>query len=323
MSTPLSGQPHAGMQALLAQLQALRAGQPNRYGLPFRESRAQLEKERAVWLDDGPVCVRETRQVRHAGRDLTVHVERPGNATGGTRLVYLHGGGWCVGSHATHHNIVRRLAQALGCEAWSIDYALAPEAPFPAGLLDCVAAVDLAQQDGARVTLAGDSAGANLALGAAVRLRALQRPLPVALLLFYGVWSAACNDASMLAYGDGRYGLSLAAHRRYLEAYFPAGPTALPRALALPLDAPDVTAAEPAPDLTGLPPCWLAAVELDILHDQSVRMAEALQAAGNRVELVEVPGVIHGFLSYGKVLPEVGQVLGAAAAFARVATAGG
>src|SRR5678809_969253 len=87
---------------------------------------------------------------------------QPAGANQERLLVYFHGGGWCVGSVATHDNIVRRLAVGLGCEAWSLEYSLAPESPWPEGLLDCTAAVRLAatERPQAQIIVGGDSAGA-------------------------------------------------------------------------------------------------------------------------------------------------------------------
>ncbi|MGH8797291.1 MAG: alpha/beta hydrolase, partial [Caldimonas sp.] len=231
----------------------------------------------------------------------------PAHAASNRMLIYLHGGGWCVGSPATHDAIVRRLAGALNCPAWSIDYALAPEAPYPAGLLDCIAAVELAarEQPATRLIVAGDSAGANLALDVALRLRDQGRAPIDALLLFYGVYTDACTGASMAAYGDGRYGLSLRAHERYLQAY--AGPRDGAAA-----DGAPAFALHAATDLRGLPPVWLTVAELDILRDQSHAMAAKLRDAQGHVQLHEIPGVIHGFLAYGRALPQVGEALDAA-----------
>ena len=214
------------------------------------------------------------------------------------------------GSPQTHDNIVRRLATDLECEAWSIAYALAPEAPFPEGLLDAVAAIELAahQHPHARLILAGDSAGANLALGAALHLRDRGHRPVAALLLLYGVYTDACSDPSMDAYGDGRYGLSIRAHRRYLEAYLgPGHDVSMDRELAFGLSA----------QLAGLPPAWLTVAELDILRDQSHALARRLRAAQVPVCLDEVPGVIHGFLSYGRMLDAAVEALARAAAWAR------
>jgi acetyl esterase len=300
---------HPAMRSVLEQLAVQRAGLPSRYEVPFPQARAQLEKERAPWLADGPPCTALERTEQSDGRRFGLRVYRPQAPSSGRMLVYLHGGGWCVGSPATHDNIVRRLACGLNCEAWSIDYALAPEAPYPAGLLDCLAAVELAARErpAARLIVAGDSAGANLALDSALRLRDQGRRLIDSLLLFYGVYTDGCSDSSMAAYGDGRYGLSLQAHLRYLDAYAGA---ARYGGDALRFASGDDT------DLRGLPDCWLTVAELDILRDQSHEMARRLRQAGGLVELQEVSGVIHGFLSYGLVLPQVDEALGAATRWA-------
>ena len=202
------------------------------------------------------------------GRSIPVHVYRPDGATDERVLVYLHGGGWCVGSPATHDNIVRRLATGLACPTWSVDYALAPEAPYPAGLLDSAGGVRAAAREhpGRRLIVAGDSAGANLALDAALRLRDENGPAIDALLLFYGVYTDRVDDASMAAHGDGRWGLSREAHERYLSAY--RGDTRPAFAL------------DDAVALTGLPPTWLTVAELDILHDRVARAGR--QAAARR-----------------------------------------
>ena len=309
------------MRAVLGALAAARAGLPNRYELPYPQARAQLLAERRPWLDDGPACAQAERTVQADGRRVAVRTCRPPGASDERLLVYLHGGGWCVGSPETHDNIVRRLADGIGCEAWSVDYALAPEAPHPAGLLDCVAAVRAAAaaHPGARLVVAGDSAGAHLALMTALRLRDEQGPRPDALLLFYGVYTDGVDDASMAAYGDGRYGLSKAAHLRYLDACF--GPSRAGDPVDVPGDDPLRAAPafplDPRIDLSGLPDTWLTIAELDILHDQSHAFAAALRRAGVAVKVVDVPGVIHGFLSFGRSLPQARAALADAADWVR------
>lgn len=314
------------MAALLAQLAAARGTQPSRYSMPFAEARLQLLREREPWLDDGPPCQMSPRVLEAQGRVVRLQIVRPRRCESDRVLVYLHGGGWCVGSPRTHEAIVRRLAEALGCEAWSVDYALAPEHPYPAGLQDVMAAIEQAalHHPGARLIVAGDSAGANLALEAAIHLRDRTRamdgvqeaPRPDALLLFYGVYTRSFAGASMAAFGDGRYGLSLSAHERYLHAYLAPAPgvqgdpdAATSSRTAFALDG-DV-------DLRGLPRTFLLAAEIDILRDQTIDMAAALQTSGCLVETLEVPGVTHGFLAYGKALPvDVDGAIRAAADFA-------
>lgn len=314
------------MAALLARLAAARTGQPSRYALPFPEARAQLLAEREPWLDDGPPCELSSRRLEAQGRSVDLQIVRPRRCESRRVAVYLHGGGWCVGSPRTHESIVRRLAEALCCEIWSVDYALAPEHPYPAGLQDCIAAIDQAalEHPGARMIVAGDSAGANLALEATIRLRDRQRTegrqtnraWPEALLLFYGVYTRSFAGASMTAFGDGRHGLSIAAQERYLRAYLgqEPGPEGDPDAAMPPHTA---FALDGGVDLGALPRAFLLAAEIDILRDQTLALAAALRASGNSVETMEVPGVTHGFLAYGKALPgEVDGAIRAAADFA-------
>lgn len=297
---------HPDMQAVMQRMAELRQGLPNRYTLAFPASRAQLLVERTPWLADGPACETTDDEVSHAGRRFGRRLVIPPLVDDQRLLIYLHGGGWCVGSSATHDNIVRRLAAEMRCVAWSIDYALAPEAPHPAGLRDCIAAIRLAAHlhPGLRLVVAGDSAGAHLALAAALCLRVHHTKLIDSLLLFYGVYTDGCDDASMRAHGDGRYGLSIAAHDRYLHACFgPAGVASRSTAFAL----------HDTVDMRGLPRVRLTIAELDILRDQSYALAEKLRTADVSVDVDEVPGVIHGFLSFGQQLPQAGQALSAAA----------
>ena len=300
--------PAPEMQAVLERLAAQRAGLPDRYTLPYPQARKQLLREREPWLVDGPACPTSERMVRTEARTLYLRAYQPAGADGDRLLVYFHGGGWCVGSVVTHDNIVRRLAVGLRCEAWSVEYSLAPESPWPEGLLDCTAAVRLAamERPQAHLVLAGDSAGANLALDVALRLRNDRvRPLQ-ALLLFYGVYTAAVAGRSMALYADGRYGLSRRAHERYLEAYC---------GVARAAGTPPPFALDEDTRLEGLPPIRLTVAELDILRDQSHALAEKLRRAKQPVELEEVPGVVHGFLSYGRDLPQAGEAIEAACAW--------
>src|SRR5580692_1409597 len=110
-------------------------------------------------------------------------------------------------------------------------------------------------------------------------------------------------------YGDGRYGLSIQAHRRYMQAYAGDGQHSS-------ADARYVFPLRANADLRGLPPCYLLAAQVDILRDQSHDFAAALRAARVETEIDEAAGVTHGFLSYGKALPEVGAALERAARFA-------
>jgi acetyl esterase len=286
------------MRAVLDQVRAGRGG-VDRYALPFAAARQQLLDEREPWLEDGPPC--ETKVVAldlPSGRISAVQV-LPGAIREHRLLLYLHGGGWCVGSSRTHDNIVRRLADAAACEAWSIDYSLAPESPFPHALHEVRAVVAMvrAQHPDHRIALAGDSAGANMALAACLLGADID-----ALILFYGVYEEDLDDPGMQALGDGRFGLSIAAQRRYLENYLgDATGASDERAASFPLTW--------GAGLAHLPPVWMTIASHDILAGQNRRMADALRAANVSVTVDAVDGVTHGFLSYARALPAAALAL--------------
>ncbi len=286
------------MRAVLDRVRARRGG-VDRYALPFAAARQQLLEEREPWLEDGPAC--ETRGITldlPRGRIGAVQVI-PRAIRERRLLLYLHGGGWCVGSSRTHDNIVRRLADTAACRAWSIDYSLAPESPFPRALHEVQAAVAVVREQypDHRIALAGDSAGANLALAASLLGADID-----GLILFYGVYEEGLDDPGMQPLGDGRFGLSIAAQRRYLETYLgEATGASAERAASFPLTW--------GPGLAHLPPVWMTIASHDILAGQNRRMAEALRAADVSVTVDTVDGVTHGFLSYARALPAAALAL--------------
>ncbi|TPE49526.1 alpha/beta hydrolase fold domain-containing protein [Amaricoccus solimangrovi] len=229
-------------------------------------------------------------------------------------LVYVHGGGFAFGSPASHDRCARVLALETGLPALLPDYRLAPEHPFPAGLHDTIAtlraAPGLARAAGLApggTVVAGDSAGANLALAALLSEIADGRPVPAeAAALFYGVFDADFESPSYRAFRDGP-GLTRDKMRRYWNWYLPD-----PEARATPLAAPARAA---APALAALPPVFLLAAGVDPLLSDTLVLAERLG-----VEPVVVPGVTHGFLQMSRDLPQARDALAAAAAFIRKTT---
>jgi acetyl esterase len=201
-------------------------------------------------------------------------------------IVFLHGGGWVVGSIATHEHVGRILANASGARVVLVDYRLAPEHPFPAALQDAETAFAWARDTyGAPLVVAGDSAGGNLAAVVARRHRdeiALQA-------LIYPVTDAHLDSDTYAAFGDGRYGLSRAtmAWYRYLSA--PPDP-----------GDPDVSPGC-ASDLAGLPPAIVQLASHDVLRAEGEAYAEALTAAGVPTHLTIYDGTVHGFLRWTRV----------------------
>ena len=221
-------------------------------------------------------------------------VEMPGAVPGRT-LLYLHGGGYVVGSPHTHRSLVARIAAATKARCLVIDYRLAPEHPFPAAVDDAVAAYRwlLARgQERARLVVAGDSAGGGLTLATLLALRDSGGPLPAA-----GVCLSPWTDlegtgdsASDPSVGDPMIdvdGLRASGHD-YLGGADPTHP------LAAPLHA----------DYRGLPPLLIQVGTREVLLDDSTRVAAKAKAAGVDVTLERGEGLIHVWQFFGPDVPE-------------------
>ncbi len=241
-------------------------------------------------------------------------VIRPRNYRQGQRLpalVFLHGGGWTLGSLATYEPFCRNLANTTGQIVIWVEYRLAPEAPYPAALDDTLAAWRWVQQnhgelgaDPARISIGGDSAGGNLAAVAALALRGETGIQPWRQVLLY-----PCLDMSA----------SLASHRKLADGYLLTGPlyawyrdNYAPSGIAR-----DDWRLSPlfADDLSGLPPTVLLYAGFDPLRDEAAAYAMKLTLAGVPVETLYFADMIHGFLTMGGAIPA------AQAAVSRVAEA--
>jgi len=209
-------------------------------------------------------------------------------------LVFFHGGGWSIGDLDTHDVLCRQFAIGARCAVFSVEYRLAPEAPFPAAVEDCLAATDFVLQqkdfltiDASRVAVGGDSAGGNLAAVVAISLKekiAFQ-------LLIYPATDQRMATASLNRNGEG-YLLT----RRLMETfrgYY------LPRREDL-LD----WRASPllAKSLAGLPPAFLLTAGFDPLLDEGRAYAERLAHEGGEVAYRDYPDMVHGFIVMGGVL---------------------
>ncbi|WP_417271627.1 alpha/beta hydrolase fold domain-containing protein [Celeribacter sp.] len=209
-----------------------------------------------------------------------------------TVIIYVHGGGWVNCDTITHGAIMTDLAYLTGHEVLGPEYPLAPEAPYPAGLDHVVALVEQtrAARSNVNIVLAGDSAGANLSLAVAARLRDMGKGGAVsALLLWYGCYRATFETWSHAAFGGGDYGLTTEAMQRCWDWY---------------LDGQDAAAAPygdlSALDVTGLPPAWMCEAELDCLAADTRWLAGLYTAAGidHSYDLFE--DVNHGFNHFGQ-----------------------
>lgn len=206
--------------------------------------------------------------------------------------MFFHGGGWVLGGLDSHDALCRELARQAGMVVVAVDYRLAPEHPYPAGLDDCTAATRWVASHaaelgagGSGLALVGESAGASLAAGVAVRARDQGDFAVTFQALAYPALDPAMDTASYAANGDDPF-LSRTEMKSYWSLYL--GDT-VPDSLAAPAL---------ARDLAGLPPAYVLVAGRDVLHDEGIAYASRLAAAGVPVQLRDREEMVHGFLLY-------------------------
>jgi len=243
---------------------------------------------------------------------VTADVAEPAGAGPHPVLVYLHGGGWCSGSPRSHRKLALRFAEA-GFVVVNLGYRLAPEAPFPGPLEDCLFAVRWAARqaqrfdgDPRRIAIAGDSAGANLAAAAAIALAPEGDARLSAALLFYGVFDfPSLLDEQRKSARAATGAFEREAVQMILTAYLGEKPS---ESL---LTDPRVS---PLRGAERLPPSCLVVGTGDPLLAQSNALAAALERGGVPHEHIVCEGMPHGFLQL-EALPPAREALGRAIAF--------
>ncbi len=253
------------------------------------------------------------------GGALPVRIYRPQGAGPHPVVVFFHGGGFVVLDLDSHDYLCQRLAAWAGCVVVSVDYRLAPEHKFPAGVDDALAATRWAADnaasfggDPARLAVAGVSAGACLAAVAAQRARDEGGPVLAAQMLFYPVTDhPSVLPASYLDFGQG-HGLTAAQMQWFWDQYLPdaaaaADPQASPLRMA---------------SCAGLPPAYVMLAECDLLCDEGAAFAQRLSQAGVETRTRLCAGMNHSFLKHLGTLPEADQALTDACNWARERLAG-
>lgn len=234
----------------------------------------------------------------------------PKGANPSAVLLYLHGGGWALGLDTVHRSMISHLARAAGLRTLSLDYRLAPEHPFPAALDDCLAAFAWLQTQGVpanRIVVAGDSAGANLALALVHARRQRGLPLPAAVASLSGAFDLTCSGDSFHAIADVQ--LSQGFVRAVVGHYAPG------------LDLRDPLLSPLWGDLEGFPPLLLQAGACELLLSDSTRLAERAEAAGVRATLSVYPHMWHAWQVWTPLLPEATTALREVGMFLKNATA--
>ncbi len=286
----------------------LAAGGPPAEDVPIALARKAHETETELYSGPGEE-VAEVRDIAVSGPggEIPVRVYRPAGAGPLPGVAYFHGGGWVIGSIHSFDTVCRKLANESGAVVASVGYRLAPEHAFPAPLEDCAAATRWLLGEGAqigvdpeRLAVAGDSAGANLAVGVARRLREQLRFQA----LIYPVCDAGLDTPSYREFAEG-HGLTAEGMQRYWNLYL-AGADG---------QDPDASPSR-ASDLAGLPPAFVLTAECDVLRDEGEAFAAALREAGVEVRQRRYDGTIHGFWRWlakaqvsNRAIAEVGGAL--------------
>lgn len=213
-------------------------------------------------------------------------------------LLFLHGGGYCLGSAKSHRPLVTRLSKALRIKAVSVDYRLAPEHVFPCAVDDGVTALNwaMSQSDGP-VLIAGDSAGGGLTLASLLRQREQGRPLPQGVYLI-SPWTDLTGSGDSIK--------SRAAADPMLK------PDWLTTGAQLYLEDTPSDTPEASPlfaDLAGLPPMFIQTGDDEILRDDSIRFAQKLEQAGVPVHCEIWTALWHDFPLFAPLLPEADLAL--------------
>ncbi|MFC4309428.1 alpha/beta hydrolase [Steroidobacter flavus] len=282
------------IRQFIATVGAAYASYPDFNNLPLPEMRRACEHVRAPWAAGGPVMAeRIEHTVPTPVGAVRVRIHNPSSRAEKAALLYMHGGGWTTFSIDTHDRLMREYAARADIVVIGVDYALSPEAKFPVAQQQIASAVRwVREQSGElgihrdRIALGGDSAGGNLAITTALRLRDEGEANAVhAVVTNYAVTDIYSEPEALQRYGYEGYMLAAEEMPRYWDNYLRSRDEA-----NNPLVCPVLA------DLRGLPPVFMVIPECDILTEQNWRLAEQLKQAGVSVTTSFYKGASHSFL---------------------------
>jgi acetyl esterase len=299
------------------QIQALldrAAGVPPTHTLPVAVARAQYEARAVLLARPAEIAGVRERTIAGPGGKLRLRVYTPHGTGPFPLLVFYHGSGFVLCSLDTHDGICRNLCAGASCVVASVDYRLAPEHKFPAGIEDCLEATRWAAAHAAelgaapgRVAVGGDSAGGNLAAVTAIRLRDAGAPALRGQLLLYPVTDYHTPGTPSYAENAQGYGLTRET-MQWFWAHYLNDPAEGSHPDAAPLR---------TPDLAGLPPTLVITAEYDPLRDEGELYAARLRAAGVPTTATRYDGVNHGFMFWVGVVDKAGAAMNGACAWLR------
>jgi acetyl esterase len=282
------------------------SGVPDTHTMSVPDARAAYERRIAAFAP--PASVQNVREISIAGPGgpLKLRIYTPMGKGPFPLVVFFHGSGFVLCSLDTHDGMCRNICAGAGCVVVSVDYRLAPEHKFPAGLEDCIAATRWAAAHGAelgadaqQLVIAGDSAGGNMAAVAAQRLRDVSIKGQV---LIYPVTDYHTPGTPSYVSNAEGYGLSRKTMEWFWAHYLPRAEDG---------QHPDASPLR-AKSLHDLPPALVITAQYDPLCDEGEFYAQRLTAAGVPTSLSRYDGMNHGFLFW------VGRVTKADAAMAEI-----
>jgi acetyl esterase len=291
------------------QIQALLdmgTGVPATHTLAVPEARMQYEARIGLMAKPAEIGGVTERVIHGPGGDLRLRVYWPAGAGPFPLLALFHGSGFVLCSLDTHDGMCRNLCAGARCVVVSVDYRLAPEHKFPAGLDDCVFATHWIAEHAAelegdvgRLAVAGDSAGGNLAAAAALRIRDQRGPRLRGQLLIYPVTDYHTPGTPSYRENANGYGLTRDTMVWFWNHYL-SDPTEAANPSASPLR---------AGDLRGLPPALVITAEYDPLRDEGELYGEKLRSAGVAVQITRYAGMNHGFLFWAGRVDKAGAAM--------------
>jgi acetyl esterase len=294
-------------------------GVPATHTLAVAAARTQYEGRVALMAPPAEIAGLREQTIEGPGGPLRIRLYTPRGTGPFPLLVFFHGSGFVLCSLDTHDGMCRNLCAGAGCIVASVDYRLAPEHKFPAGIDDCLHATRWAAAHAAElganakhIAVGGDSAGGNMATVTALRVREESGTLLCGQLLLYPVTDYHTPGTPSYEENAEGYGLTRDTMKWFWDHYLSdASEGAYPHASPL-----------RATDLSGLPPALVITAEYDPLRDEGELYAEKLKAAGVPVALSRYNGVNHGFMFWVGVVDKAGAAMNEACEWLRSVFAG-